>query len=64
MQNFDFITCVSNYILLNPHLQIARLLWSASSDKLTNLYACSSRGKKIYATLDGGSCEEIVFQHG
>ena len=27
-------------------------------------YACSSRGKKIYATLDGGSCLEVVFEHG
>ena len=34
MQNFDSIICISNYALLNPGLQIARLLWSGTNDKL------------------------------
>ena len=33
------------------------------SNKLI-MHAYTSRGKKIYATLDGGSYVEIIFEHG
>ena len=63
MQNFDSIICISNYALVNSGLQIARLLWSGTNDKLI-MHDSSSCGKKIYATLDGGSCEKMVLDHG
>ena len=58
MRNLDAIFCVSNYVRLNPGLQRARPLWSGASAKLIMPILPA---KKIYATLNGRGCEEIVF---
>ena len=58
MPNLDAIIRVSNYVCLHPGLQRARPLWSGASAKLIMPILPA---KKIYATLNGRGCEEIVF---